>query len=288
MSGLRSIITQQSFELGDGFADVKEKIESDPKKYGHLKLGPDKKQIEYCTERIRPNRSEHRARIPILFLFSNPHPDSVRRGLFLSEPHSRTFWQRLFESDYFHMRKDAKINLECWDNKSTPEALGQLMLDAKYKSKFLLYFHCLWPIPTNQVADLKALFGSNRQLWEKFNEDSQKELAQLVKHEQIKHIVVFTGDVFNLITGTNKASYKGRRALIKHAIIDYLKDKNIKSYWEKVHFCHSKANFSNDVDVFLSLDTARKNVGKGMKKRYFTLAVDMILKEILQTKGGQD
>ncbi len=107
-------------------------------------------------QNIHPNHSEYPERIPILFLFSNPHPDSVRHGSFLSEPHSQAFWERLFESDYFHMPPDGEINLESWDMQ-TPELLGQLMLKGEHCSPFLLYFHRLWPLPTKQVADLKKL-----------------------------------------------------------------------------------------------------------------------------------
>jgi len=290
MSGLKPIITSRSLELGDSFADIRSKMESDLRYTGLKKLCKfysQENRVEYSTERIYPNHSEHSTRIPILFLFSNPHPDSVASGLLLSEPHSQTFWQRLFESEYFCMTPDEKINLKRWDE-STPRLLGQLMLEGKYESKFLLYFHCLWPIPTNQVADLKRLFASTPQLWGKINEDGLKELAELIGHEQIKHIVVFTGEVFHLITGVNKADYKGRRDKIKYAAIDFLKDGDIEKYWKKLSFCHTKAKFSNDVDVFLSLDTRSKNVGKGMKKRYFTWALDMILKGILETKGGRD
>ena len=289
MSELQPIITSRSFELGDSFADIRNKIESDSR-YGGLKklckFYLKEKRVEYFTERIHPNYFEHRARIPILLLFSNPHPNSVERGLLLSEPHSQTFWQRLFESEYFCMTSDEKINLKRWDE-STPRLLGQLMLEGKYKSKFLLYFHCLWPIPTNQVPDLKRLFMSTPQLWGKINEEGQKELAELIEHEQIKHIVVFTGQVFHLITGANKADLKGRRDKIKCAVIDFLKDGDIEKYWKRLPFCHAKANFLNDADVYLTLDTRSKNVGEGMKKRYFTFALDMILKGILETKGGE-
>lgn len=292
MSELKPIITSISLELGDNFDNIKNKIDSDSRYAGLKKLElcefyPEEKRFEYSTERIHPNHSEHPTRIPILLLFSNPHPNSVASGLPLSEPHSRTFWQRLFESEYFCMTPYEKINLQCWDD-STRRLLGQLMLKGKYESKLLLYFHCLWPIPTNQVADLKRLFTSTLQLWGKINEDGLKKLAQLIKDERIKNIIVFTGEVFKLITGVSEADYKGRRDKIKCAVNDYLKDTNIKNYWERLSFCRAKASFSNDVDVYLALDTRSKNLKiEGTKKRYFTFAIDMILKGILETKGGE-
>jgi len=289
MSGLKPIIISRSLELGDKFDDIKNKIESDLT-YVSLKrlckFYPEEKRVEYFTEKIHPNHSEHSDRIPILLLFSNPYPDSVRRGLFLSEPHSRTFWQRLFESCYFHMPPDRKIDLKRWDD-STPKRLGQLMLEGKYESEFLLYFHCLWPIPTNQVADLKRLFASKPLLWEKIKEDGLEELKELIRYEQIKNIVTFAGEVFGVVTGAKKTDYKGRRDLIKCAVSDFLKDEDRERYWQRLSFCHVKARFSNDVVVYLGLDTRLKNVGNGMEKRFFTLALDMILKRIRETKGGK-
>jgi len=135
---LEPIITKQSLKLGSNFDSIKRKIETDSKYCGLRKLCkfyPDEKRIEYSTERIYP--SERPGRIPILFLFSNPHPDSVRRGLLFSEPRSKAFWQRLFESKYFRMRTDDEINLEHW-NESTPKRLGQLMVEGRYESDFLV------------------------------------------------------------------------------------------------------------------------------------------------------
>lgn len=282
MSKLKPVVTSRSLELGDYFDDVVNNIKSDSSLECLYKSYPKEKRIEYFTESIHPNHSEHPDRIPILFLFSNPHPDSVRRGLFLSEPHSQAFWERLFESDYFHMPPDGEINLESWDMQ-TPELLGRLMLKGEYCSPFLLYFHCLWPLPTKQVADLKKLFASTPTLWERLNRDGVEELVKLTKCEQIGHIVVFTGQIFQLITGAKNADYKGRRDKIKGAVIDYLKDNKTESYWDRLSFCHAKATFSNDVDVYLSLDTRSKNLKiKGMKKRYFTFAIDMILKRVTE------
>ena len=287
MGGLKPIITCRSLELGDDFDDIANKIENDPKYVGLKKLCkfyPAEKRFEYLTEGIYPNRSEHPAQIPTLFLFSNPHPDSVASGLLLSEPHSKTFWQRLFESDHLRL-PDGKIDLKSWDE-STRKQLGKLMLEGKYmnekgqKSDFLIFFHCLWQIPTNQVADLKRLFVSKPQR-EKINKDGLKELAELVEREQIKHIIVFTGEVFHLITGVKEV--RRRWNLIKCGVDDFLEDNVKEKYWNTPALCHAKAIFSNDVDVYLGLYTRGKDWGKEMEKRYFTWALDMILYKILET-----
>ncbi len=90
------IFENEELKLGNNFDVIKEGIENDKKRYGHLRVCKERGLV-YSTERIYPT-PEHSKRIPVLFLFSNPHPESVENRLFLSEPHSRTFWQRLFES----------------------------------------------------------------------------------------------------------------------------------------------------------------------------------------------
>ncbi|MFC1552835.1 hypothetical protein ACFL6P_09780 [Candidatus Latescibacterota bacterium] len=56
----------------------------------------DEKSLIFKTEKIHPETIDEKA-ISILFLFSNPHPLSVKAGMFLSEPYSRLFWKRIFE-----------------------------------------------------------------------------------------------------------------------------------------------------------------------------------------------
>jgi len=281
---MKRIITSRTLKLGDNFAAIKEKIETYPK-YASLKkrklceFNPENNELVYRTEKIYPNRSEHPQRIPVLLLFSNPHPDSVARGLFLSEPHSRSFWQRLFESDYLCLPVGG-INLERWDE-STLKLLGKLMLEGKYESRFLLYFHCLFPIPTRQLADLKRLFKSAPHLWAKIERSGMEELGKLTKDERIKHIVVFAGPTFQALTGASVETYKGWRNKVKHSVDDYLKDRDTGKYWASLCAGYAKTKLgSNDVDIYLGLDTWAKNMGKGMGKRYFTWALDMILAKI--------
>ena len=284
MSGLKPIITSRNLELGDNFDDIVNRIRSN-ERYKDLKrlcrFYPEENRFEYCTEGIYPDHSKYPDRLPILFLFSNPHPKSVESGLFLSESHSRTFWQRLFESCYFSLQDD-NIDLT-FSSASTTKALGQLMLNGRYDSKFLLYFHCLWPIPTNHVSDLKRLFPIKSLLWRKIKEDSAQELSGLLEAEKIKYIIVFSGPVFHEVTLVSKADYTGRRDKIKGAVDDFLKDGDTAKYYGRLCFYHAKAEFSSNVEVYLSLDTRSTNMGKEMGKRPFTTVLDMILENILES-----
>ena len=279
---MEPIIVRRSLHLGASFDSVKKKIETDAKYAGLRRLCefyPDEKRLEYDTERIYP--PECVERISILFLFSNPHPDSVRRGLFFSEPHSRAFWQRLFESEHFRMRPsdENEIHIECWD-KTTPKRLGKLMVEGRYKSGFLLYFHCLYPVPTNQLKDLESLFNSDTELWKAFVRTSQEELVRLINEKDIKHIVAFTVPLFQMMTETNKP---GWRDLVSSAKNDYPtgdfpKDECVAERHARLFLADA-----NDADVYMGLDTRWKNVVARKKERYFTLILDAILKKIRES-----
>lgn len=276
---MKQIIMQRSLKLGDSSPEIKREIGADAnKRYTGLKVK--KNELVYCTEGIYPDHSKHCHRIPVLFLFSNPHPESVEKGLFLSEPHSRTFWQRLFESDFIRLPSSQQIYLEHWD-KSTPDLIKELMIEGKYDSPFLLYFHCLYSIPTRQLADLRRLFKGEPQLWAEVKESSRKELCMLVEDEQIQHIVVFSVKVFREITGAGGDTCKKWLDKVKCAIDDNKHDVN--KYWEILSAGDAKTKLGScDAKIYLGLNTRVKNIGKGMKKRYFTLALDMILARIRQ------
>jgi len=113
----------------------------------------EKKTITYLTEEISPDYKKE-DRIKVLLLFKNPHPDSVAAGLFLSEPHSQTFWNRLFEADYNRNLLPLLKQQTGWIKN-----LADTLLTGKYDSPFLYYFRCLYPFPTKQFADLQLLFA---------------------------------------------------------------------------------------------------------------------------------
>jgi len=276
MNGSYQIIEKRSLELGNDSDVIKDEIESG--KYPGLSLYGN--QLVYKTEHIYPNRSAHPDRIALLFLFTNPHPESVARGLFLSEPHSQTFWQRLFESCHLRLPLGTQIDLKSWDE-STTKVLGELVLRGEYESEFLIYFHCLWPVPTKQPSDLKSLFKSNKNLLREIERSGMDELEKLVQDEQIRHIVVFAGPTFHEVTGANIDSYKGWASRLIQAINDFQGNRDAEKYWLRLRSGYAKATFSQNVDVYLALNTHAKNWGKERGKRYFTFGLDMIFERIL-------
>lgn len=282
MTNLKQIIIDKRLKLGDSFTDIKQRINTNRKRYAGLNIGEN--ELVYHTERIYPKHSKHRQRIPVLFLFSNPHPESVKKGLFLSGPHSRTFWQRLSEIDKNYLQlPPGAVNLERWDE-SIP-GLREIMLRGDYKSPFLLYFHCLWPIPTRQVRDLKELFNSKSKLWAEVERSGREELDRLIKDEQIKHIVVFSSELFRVITRANKNEVRKWRDKVQCALGEFQRDGDKDKYWRVLSSGYVKKKFnSNDMEIYLGLNTRAKNVWNEAKtQRYFTLALDMIFTKIKET-----
>ena len=265
---MRRVIVQRRLKLGSSFAEVRSKIKTDTKYEGLKNLccfSPEKNELVYLSEKIHPNRSKHPKRIPVMFLFSNPHPDSVARGLFLSGSHSRTFWQRLSEIDKHYLQfPPGAVNLEHWDE-SIPR-LGEIMLKGDYESPFLLYFHCLYPIPTSKPEDLRGLFKSAPHIWEEIEMSSNQELVKLTKGEEIKQIVVFSARVFRIITKTKVKGWGN-----KDAADEFLKSRDRENHW---------GADSDGTHIYLSLHTRAKNWKDDKGRYYFTRFLDLIFAAI--------
>jgi len=263
-----SIVFDRELCLNASANHIKRKIKADrTRTYSVLKVKRGK--LRYRTEGIYPKRAEHLERIPVLFLFSNPHPESVKRCLFLSEPHSWAFWQRLSEIDKEYLvLLPTEVNLEHWDE-SIPR-LKDTMLNGNYKSPFLFYFHCYYPIPTRQLVDLKRLFKSAPSVWDVVKKSALEELTKLVKREQIKYIVVFSVEIFREITNRNRV--KGWRN--KEAINKFLKSDCKEKYW---------GVDSNLGRVYLALHTRAKDWKNDNEQYYFTQFLELIFKKIKET-----
>jgi len=121
----------------------------------------ERKSLTFKTEKIHTEITGDKF-TSLMFLFSNPHPLSVKAGPFLSEERSRSFWQRPFECKHINPpKKKIKKAIKNWAG-STSEILSDCLLRGEYDSKFKLFFDCLESLPTNQYDDLKKLFQSKR------------------------------------------------------------------------------------------------------------------------------
>jgi len=284
------IITEESLQLASDFHHVKDEFIKRLEKQGldHLlsptpELGKKhiyafdgkNKVLRYKTENILPSYQSRRK--PILFVFSNPHPESVSSGLFLSEPRSGVFWQRLYETGYFQISKD-QLNLTSWDE-STAKKLGKLMVKGEYGGGFLFYLSCLYPIPTRQMSDFDAIFKRGKELRNSIEKDSEKKLLRLIKRYKIENIVVFTIPLFSKLTSIRKPGWRG---LIKQEgnFPNFPKAEHIKQRRASLHL--GGADIS-DINVYMALDTGfnSKNLTNSQGEYYFSSILAAIFERIL-------
>ena len=231
--------------------------------------------IKYKTEEITP-AYEGNDRTKVLLLFKNPHPDSVAAGLFLSEPHSQVFWNRLFEIDY------NRSLLPLLNGSDWISGVADTLLSGKYDSPFLYYLRCLYPFPTRQFADLQKLFAGAPVTYKREILDrSLIELTAYVQMHGIKHIIVFFKDALTLLgcralpTSVNAvtAAKQGIDQAIAHG------DENL--FWQ--HNSGFRQKTKDGIAVYLNMNTRTKNHGTHLPKRYFTYNLEFILKDILSS-----
>jgi hypothetical protein len=157
------------------------------------------------------------------------------------------------------------------------------MVEGRYESVFLLYFHCFYPVPTNQLQDFESLFKRDAEPRKAIDMASKTELVRLTKEKGVKNIVAFTVPLFRMITKTGKP---GWRDLIKRAKHDFLTNDFPKDEDVEERRARLSLGNANDIDVYMGLDTRWKNVTTRKGGRYFTLILDAIFKRILETNRG--
>ncbi|MBW2648038.1 MAG: hypothetical protein JRE23_18110 [Deltaproteobacteria bacterium] len=188
------------FVSKEEYESVKSRLQSNDAKYKSIKqiiTGCDDKsfQITYETEEIIP-QADGPERKKVLLLFKNPHPDSVQTGLYLSEKHSKTFWNRLFE---------VKFNenlLPLLQNDSWVKAVANTLTSGNYDSEFLYYFKCLYPFPSRQFNDLKSLFASAPNTYRKeIEKRSISDFWAFLEEHEITNVIVFFIDGMRTLAG---------------------------------------------------------------------------------------
>jgi hypothetical protein len=157
---MTSIIQKQSIVLGDQFEAIRQKIKTDDH-FSDLSsitsFNSKNETVTFQTEKIHPIK-HLKNQTSILMLFSNPHPLSVKSGMFLSEKRSRTFWERLFSCNCMQPNKKLMKSVSDWDYE-TIDTLKENLLRSTYSDQVSLCFDCLESLPTNQYGDLKNIFS---------------------------------------------------------------------------------------------------------------------------------
>lgn len=204
MRGNSAINTVHTARLEKKYSHVARHLRKWDRKGGNsyegtvYKLDPRNHTIIFKTERLIPRKDRRRPRV--LLLFSNPHPGSIKKGMFHS-PDRRiaNLWHDLRNAGLFVAEDDV---LHC------PDALRKHCLDVSYESPFAYAFACYWAFPTPYPSQLKVLFNSTMEPLGLT--DPKVRLNRLLAKWRPKAIISFNGQVFEALTGTNTKGYTKR------------------------------------------------------------------------------
>jgi hypothetical protein len=287
---MRSIIQRQSIELGNHFEAIKEKIQTDDY-FSHLdsisSFDPKNKTITFKTEKIYPIKNR-KNQTPILMVFSNPHPRSVKSGMFLSEPHSRSFWERLLSCNCMQPNKKLRQSVSNWGHE-TIDILRENLLTSTYSNKVSLYFDCLESMPTNQYSDLKKIFTKEEGKELRKNTLQIPGMENLIKvsnEHNINSWIVFSAEAYRHICKDKTLAKSAPDRIIK-AIDENVLDKNDEKFWVKLHDLKNYILMDNKkITVYLTLIARRKNWKNKLGEYYFTVMLYKIFSKINENKDN--
>ncbi len=177
--------------------------------------------LHFHTESIHPKiAAGNRPRV--MLLFSNPHPDSVERGLFMSEPRSRGFW------DILSNIIQPKIN---HDFPWTPNGITRtisMLANGDYEGP-LMFFECLYQLPSRFPKDLRNLFDRKTDDFQTYlHKPSLERISSIINKHNISVVLVFTQETYESVVdqlGISKGSRQVLRACVKENLSDPL-------FWE--------------------------------------------------------
>jgi len=281
---MKSIIQRQSIVLGNQFESIKEKIQTDDH-FSNLSsiisFNSENKTLTFQTEKIHPIKNR-KNQSPILMLFSNPHPLSVASGMFLSEPRSQAFWERLFSCNCMQPNDELMESVSNW-NRETIEMLNKNLLSSTYSDQVSLYFDCLESLPTNQYIDLKKIF--NKKVGKELRKNTlqipgMKNLFKVSSEHDINSWIVFSAEAYRYIC-EDKTLAKNAPDRIIQAIDENLLEKDDEKFWEKLHDLKKTKLINNrEITVYLTLIARRKYWKNKMGEYYFTVMLDKIFTKI--------
>lgn len=169
----------------------------------------------YETESIHPKEKKN-GRTPLLLLFGNPAPHSVKERMFFSYERNwkeHRFWKVLSESGIFTL--DEQID----DINERNRLKKNKLLEVTYKSPFQIYLDVFYSMPSpatgkwSGVAGLKRLFGVNA--FKRISESEKERVESLIKnHIGPKGMVLtFQNDAYERIKLEGSPDYNRKKAL---------------------------------------------------------------------------
>jgi len=260
------------------YLSITMKLRTDPR-YASIDWEGNDENLEiiYKTEELTPSCEDNK-KIKVLLLFKNPHPDSVKNGLFLSESHSRSFWQRLF-SVWYNQKLLPLLKSADWI-----QSVAAILLSGQYQSPFLYHFRCLYSFPTKQFADLKSLFsGAPTTYKQMIVERSVNGLNDYLEKNKISYVIVFFKEGMGIIGGGSLPPSCHVINSAKKAIDQYIQSGDDKTFWEAVPGFKKVSN--KGVTFYLNMNTRTKNHQAHPQGHYFTHNLELILRDILKNKA---
>lgn len=217
-----SIIHEEVITVDRNYDTVKSTIQENLSKWSDMYMFDDTlHQIRYKTE--GPLIPEVNSKTPVLILLSNPHPHSVKQGMFLSPNRTgriNPFWDTLGGTGCFE-----------YDNKID----AAVMIKNQYQGPFRFFMAVLFPFPTEDPNHLIDFFG--RREYDKMLETSKEAIKKLVVDNKIMNIICFGKTQYDII----KRSY-----FATGNYISILKDGAI---------IKDKIWFSENISVYLTYPT---------------------------------
>ncbi len=198
MSGINF---QRSYHLGQEYENIKDRASKIVGKYFEdsnlISFDDVEKRVTFTSERLVPvNRTK---RPPVMLLFSNPHPHSIKQGMFLSaniKNRENLFWPTMRNARWFSI-PEAKRN---------PEDLRDMFLRVKYPGPFELYFYCYYVFPTLYPDHIARIFGK-RFFSQIIEPQANAEFRKTVQEITFEAIVVFNKGIFNLVSDEKIVRY---------------------------------------------------------------------------------
>lgn len=177
--------------------------------------------LRFLTESIHP-RTNSPTRPRVMLLFSNPHPESVNTGLFMSEKNSRQFWEMLCSHNQLGVSHDFR-----WDADGVDDTVS-LLLNGDYgdDNSPLLFFDCLYPIPSRSPKDLKRLFAEIDDFERYLHRPSLERIGAILTDQHINTVLTFTGETYESIADKPGISKHSREILF-----DAVKTRDKVAFW---------------------------------------------------------
>jgi hypothetical protein len=201
-----TIIFKKTYTLDDDYESIKGRATRvlgqylTPTYQGLIVFDNEARSVTFSTERLIPTVSTNRPRV--MLLFSNPHPYSVRQGMFLS-PNAKggenLFWPVMEEAGWLPIPKENR----------KPKQLADICLAVNYDGPFELVFYCYYAFPTAYPEEIRKIFGKS--YFSQFIEpEARAEFRKTIQDTSVQAVVTFNKSIFNLTSRDRVDRYVAR------------------------------------------------------------------------------